>query len=228
MSNIHHGKEEFNYYKKQLMYEIAKAAAFGNFTLSSGKKSDFYVDCRQEILDGYTMEILGNTIQAMDLPFFQTVTGMSIGADPIVCAVAMTMKKNGLLLRKEPKGHGKGKQHEGKLSKMIQTLLVDDVLTTGGALFKSYEILTKLNLEVEAVVVIVDREENNALAEVEKRMGCKVYPIMTKKELLEFKKGKQEDVCRTCVHNYKKCNLIPIQGSCPEYEIHVLEFKENL
>jgi len=184
---IINNKEQFEHYKSELMSSIAKAAEFGKFTLSSGKKSDFYVDCRQEILSGDTMDTLGWTIQAMDLPFFESVAGMSVGADPIVCAVAMVMHRNGLILRKEKKNHGKGKQYEGKIPLLKQTLLVDDVLTTGGALYKSYDILKDLNLEVNAVVVIVDREENNALVEVEKYIGCKVYPIMTKSELLRFK-----------------------------------------
>ena len=85
----------------------------GEFTLSSGKKSQHYVNCKPVILTGRGLELVSYAM----LEHIETscVAGLTLGADPLVSGVALVSKGSGLIIRKEPKGHGTASQVEGAL-----------------------------------------------------------------------------------------------------------------
>jgi len=152
-----------------------KSIKRGDFTLASGKKSDYYLDCRLTTLDpegalhtGYCiLELLDEMKIKPD-----AIGGLSMGADPVVSAaiVVSAIEKRplqGFLVRKEAKGHGRKKQIEGiEDPRGKRVVIVDDVCTTGGSTQEAIDAVEREGCEVIAVISVVDREEGGS-AEVE-------------------------------------------------------------
>lgn len=141
---------------KNMLIEC-NAIQFGEFTLTSGKKSNYYIDIKRastnpailkEIAMGMAPHIDGDRI-----------AGMELGAVPIAAAVALETGKPFVIIRKGKREHGTGNQIEGELNKGERVVVVEDVATTGGSVVKSIEILRSAGAVVEKVVVVVDREE---------------------------------------------------------------------
>ena len=140
---------------------------FGDFTLASGRKSNFYFDSKKTTLlaegayltAAEILEVLAeNDVQA------DAIGGMTLGADPIVCPVAALSQLAGrplraFIVRKEAKEHGTGRQIEGNLEPGSRVVVVDDVVTTGGSTLRAIEAVEGAGHRVVAVVCLVDREE---------------------------------------------------------------------
>jgi len=147
-----------------------KALKFGDFTLASGKKASYYLDCRKVTLDSHGALLVGSGILdllAGDLP--DAVGGMAIGADPITAAVitlAHTRGESlsGFIVRKEAKTHGAGNQVEGPVSPGMSAVIVEDVVTTGGSSLKAIEHVEAAGLNVQGVIAIIDRLEGGRQA----------------------------------------------------------------
>jgi len=165
----------------------------GSFILSSGRQSDYYLDCKLTTLDpqgailtGYTiLELLeSHGIRA------DAIGGLTIGADPIVTAVAAVsyLEKKPLrafLVRKEPKAHGRQTQIEGldeKVAPARRVVIVDEVCTTGESTFRAIRAAEDAGLEVVAVVSLVDREEGGS---ERLRKNHQYFAVFTAKELLK-------------------------------------------
>ena len=154
-------------HKKQLFELLQKEALTrGDFTLSSGRKSAYYLDGRVITLTPEGAYLVGNII--VDLvkdSAIDAVGGPTLGADPMVGAVAVVSHMRGVplktfIVRKAAKEHGTGKQIEGPaLARGARVVLVDDVATTGKALLEAKEAADKLGLQVVKAIVIVDRNE---------------------------------------------------------------------
>lgn len=135
------------------------------FILSSGKESPYYLDCRKITLYSPSFNLIGALFwQKIKYLGVDGVAGMSIGADPIVCAIlAKATEENipleGFLIRKEPKKYGTQKQIEGNIKEGISTVLVEDVVTTGSSILKAAEILEKEKVEIIKIFALIDREE---------------------------------------------------------------------
>jgi orotate phosphoribosyltransferase len=148
---------------KQLVRE--KALTFGDFTLASGKKASFYLDCRQITLDSQGARLIGEAmldLLAIDLP--DLVGGMAIGADPITAAIltlagTRNLPLRGVMVRKEPKQHGTGKTVEGPFRAGDSIAIVEDVVTTGGSSLLAIERCEAVGLNVQGVFAIIDRLE---------------------------------------------------------------------
>jgi orotate phosphoribosyltransferase len=142
-----------------------KALKFGDFTLASGKKAKFYLDCRQITLDSQGARLIGEgmlDLIASDMP--QLVGGMAIGADPITAAILTLAGTRGLplrgvMVRKEPKQHGTGKTVEGPFNDGESIVIVEDVVTTGGSSLLAIERCEAVGLKVKRVLAIIDRLE---------------------------------------------------------------------
>lgn len=154
------------YDRSSLQSLIAEhALKFGEFTLASGKKATYYLDCRQVTLGSKSLPLIGEGMLELiegNLP--DLVGGMAIGADPITAAILTVaggrgIDLRGIMVRKEPKGHGTKKFVEGPYREGDRVVIVEDVVTTGGSSLKAIEHCEAVGLKVERVLAIVDRLE---------------------------------------------------------------------
>ncbi len=163
-------------YDRQALADLIRenALKFGEFTLASGKKASYYLDCRQVTLDAAGARHIGEGMLDLlgdDLP--NLVGGMAIGADPITAAILTLAgvrgeKLRGVMVRKEPKGHGTGKHVEGPFHEGERLVIVEDVVTTGGSSLKAIEHCEAVGLKVDRVLAIIDRMEGGREAFAEK------------------------------------------------------------
>jgi len=138
-------------------------------TLSSGLKSNFYIDCKQTVLgaEGHFLvgTLMSNVIEQR-APQVEAVGGLTMGADPLASAVSTISYLRGrplqaFYVRKEPKGHGTGQWLEGikSLRPGMPVAILEDVVTTGGSALKAIARAREFGLEVALIVGLVDREE---------------------------------------------------------------------
>jgi orotate phosphoribosyltransferase len=155
-------------YDRELLQSLImeKSLKFGDFTLASGKKATFYLDCRKITLDSLGAKLIGEGIlellQQRSMP--QAVGGMSIGADPITAAVItvaafQNVPLKGFMVRKQSKGHGTNQFVEGPLDAGDRVVIVEDVVTTGGSSLEAIEKVEAVGATVEGVIAIIDRLE---------------------------------------------------------------------
>ena len=143
----------------------SQAYRHGNFTLASGRSSHHYVNCKPVSLSGTGLALLGALMLEQVEAEARAVAGLTLGADPLVSAVAMRAalegrELNALIVRKEAKGHGTGAWLEGPLPEPGSTITVlEDVVTTGGSSLKAVKQLREAGYTVNRVVTIVDRQE---------------------------------------------------------------------
>ncbi len=155
---------------------LEHALQLGDFTLASGKKATFYLDCRQITLDSLGAKLIGEGILEMlqmDSVMPHAVGGMAIGADPITAAVITAAAYNevplkGFMVRKEAKAHGTGKFVEGPISPGDHVVIVEDVVTTGGSSLQAIERVEAAGAIVDGVIAIIDRLEGGGEAFREK------------------------------------------------------------
>ena len=145
----------------------------GDFTLSSGAKSDYYIDCRITTLHAEGGRLTGLVLYDLirqHFPQAEAVGGLTMGADPVVSNTASasawyakehpgTSLLNGFLVRKQPKGHGAGRQVEGFLKPGAKVVVVDDVCTTGGSTITAIEAVKAAGMDVIGILCLVDREQ---------------------------------------------------------------------
>jgi orotate phosphoribosyltransferase len=156
---------------RQILFELSYRE--GTFKLTSGRESDFYIDCKQTTLSAEGAYLCGRLIHNYVLQSgtrILGVGGMTLGADPLVTAVSMISFLEGkpipaFIIRKEPKGHGTGSWIEGKANIPLgsNVALVEDVVTTGRTLIKAIERTEAEGFKVAQVLTIVDREEGGKL-----------------------------------------------------------------
>ena len=179
-----------NDYKTKLLKCIKdQAVGVGKVKLSSGKISDLYVDAKMVTLDSegafLTAMVLVDLLKDEEIDM---IGGMTMGADPIVGAVAAIsyLENNPIktfIIRKQPKEHGKQKWIEGPLSNTAKIAIIDDVTTTGRSLLQSIEIIKETtDCEIVKVITLVDRLEGGR--EALKQKGYDLVSIFTRKDLL--------------------------------------------
>ncbi|MFH1542334.1 MAG: orotate phosphoribosyltransferase [bacterium] len=165
---------------KKLLKETG-AVKFGDFTLSSGKKSDFYVDCRKVTLHPQGAKLIGKLVlEKIKGLKVDAVGGMTLGADPIIGAVITLSDIPGFIVRKKAKEHGTQQKIEGIIAKGFNVVIVEDVSTTGGSALQAIEAVEAIGAKVVKVISVVDRQEGAA----EAFAGYDFDPIFTKSELL--------------------------------------------
>ena len=159
--------------RQELLEMLAqKSFRLGDFKLSSGATSDYYIDCRTTTLDARGAQLTGkvfleNIREQEREP--TAIGGLTMGADPIVIAVAVTSGTiHGFLVRKSEKQHGTGRRFEGFAEKGTRVVIVDDVCTTGSSTIQAIEAAREFGFEVIGVMCLVERQEAHGRPDVEK------------------------------------------------------------
>lgn len=159
--------------RQKLLATLAhKSFRLGEFKLSSGGTSDYYIDCRTTTLDAQGSRLTGEVFleeigQRGWKP--QAIGGHTMGADPIVVAVSVVSGQlNGFLVRKAEKQHGTGQRIEGFRQKGARVVIVDDVCTTGASTVQAIEAAREFGFEIVGVMCLVEREEAKGRPNVEK------------------------------------------------------------
>lgn len=169
-------------YAQQLLSLLARTSfRLGQFKLSSGGTSDYYIDSRTTTLHAEGGRLTGHAIlellEANGIDA-EAVGGLTLGADPIVSNVATASAwraisrpgaplLHGFLVRKAEKAHGTGRRIEGFFREGARVVIVDDVCTTGASTINAIEAAREAGMQVTAVVCIVEREEANGRPAVE-------------------------------------------------------------
>src|SRR6266851_746620 len=161
------------YPRRDLLRILAqKSFRLGEFKLSSGATSDYYIDCRSTTLDAKGSRLSG---EAFTEEIRQhgwkpaAIGGLTMGADPIVTAVSVVSGElNGFLVRKAEKQHGTGQRIEGFREKGACVVIVDDVCTTGASTVQAIEAAREFGFEVVGAMCLVEREEAKGRPSVEK------------------------------------------------------------
>src|SRR5271168_5428376 len=150
----------------------AKSFRLGEFKLSSGGTSDYYIDCRITTLDARGAQLTGKVfLEEIREQGWQAsaIGGLTMGADPIVVAVAVISGTlNGFLVRKAEKQHGTGQRIEGFREKGARVVIVDDVCTTGASTVQAIEAARGFGFEVVGAMCLVEREEAKGRPNVER------------------------------------------------------------
>ncbi|MEK7309034.1 MAG: orotate phosphoribosyltransferase, partial [Nitrospirota bacterium] len=156
------------------------------FRLSSGQKSNFYFNLKTSTYSSEGQHLIGslvfNKIQQLKLKP-KAIGGLTLGADPIAIATAYHsyLKNNPLdafVIRKEPKKHGMKLQIEGHIKAGDKVVILDDVVTTGQSTIKAIKLAEKAKLKIMAVIILLDRCEQNGKQNIEK-CGYPVHSILT-------------------------------------------------
>jgi orotate phosphoribosyltransferase len=176
------------YDKAALMDLVRKLALqLGDFTLASGKKSKFYLDCRKVTLDSAGANLIADGMLELmrgELP--DAVGGMAIGADPITAAILTVAGRSGkslrgFIVRKEAKQHGTGRDVEGPVQPGDEVIVVEDVVTTGGSSLAAIEKAEAFGLKVRGVMAIIDRLEGGREA-----LAARGYSLETLLTIRDF------------------------------------------
>src|SRR4029078_3490532 len=168
--------------KDQLAQRIAEVALLrGEFTLRSGRKSNYY-------LDKYRFETQPDVLKSLRELFAQHVSvkpnriaGAELGAVPLAAAAGMASNKPILFIRNQKKDYGTAKQIEGVLNAGETVMIVEDVLTTGGQVLEAAKTLTDMGAKIERIVAVIDRLEG-ARENIE-RAGLVFESLFTSKDL---------------------------------------------
>src|ERR1700686_23935 len=163
--------------RQELLRLLAtKSFRLGDFKLSSGGRSDYYIDCRTTTLDARGAQLTGQVfLEEIQRHGWnaEAIGGLTMGADPIVVAVAVTSGVlNGFLVRKAEKQHGTGQRIEGFRSKGARVVIVDDVCTTGASTIQAIEAAREFGFEIVGVMSLGGREEAKGRPNVEKAAGA--------------------------------------------------------
>ena len=165
----------------------------GDFTLSSGKKSSFYIDLKSSTLHPEGAMLIGalavREARASGVAV-DAVGGLTLGADPIATATSLAAREVGLfwpafIVRKEPKGHGTGRYIEGteNLPPRAKCLVLEDVVTTGASSLKAIERLREAGYEPTSVLTVVDRNEGGR--EAIEREGLRFLKLLDLADLVQ-------------------------------------------
>lgn len=161
----------------------------GDFVLASGRRSSFYIDARRTTMSGEGLSVVGALgLERLTARCWapQAVGGLTLGADPVAYAIAAAARARGLTLnaftvRRQPKAHGAAQRIEGCFEAGITTVIVEDVITTGGSAHEAIVAVESAGGRVLGVLAVVDREEGGR--DALERAGYPVEALVTATEL---------------------------------------------
>jgi len=176
------------------LLELLRTLSFARrkVLLASGKESDFYIDCKRTALTAEGHVLVGRCLLALVRevqPLVRGVGGLTLGADPLASAIALTSFLEGapvdsFIVRKEPKGHGTGQWIEGRttIPDGSRVVVLEDVVTSGGSALKAIERTRAENLVPVACLALVDRLEGGR--EAIEAAGVPLRSLFTRKDFI--------------------------------------------
>jgi len=170
---------------------IKDAYRKGEFTLSSGRSSEHYVNCKPVTLSGRGLTLASMMLLGCIEEDSAAVAGLTLGADPLVSGVAVVSALdrktlNALIVRKEPKGHGTKVWIEGPPPPEGSTVTVlEDVITTGGSAIQAVKRIRDAGYTVNRVVSIVDRQEDGEADTAMKLAGLELYSLFSLEQIAD-------------------------------------------
>ncbi len=180
--------------KKKRLLELLKELSFERreIILASGRRSNFYIDCKQTALTPEGLVLIGNIFLDMIDKIAEkvdAVAGVTLGGDPLVCATSYASFLSGknlpaLIIRKELKGHGTEVYVEGKrnVREKAKVVILEDVITTGGSTLRACERVKQEGLDVAYIICLVDREEGGK--ENIQAAGHRLYSVFKKRDFI--------------------------------------------
>jgi orotate phosphoribosyltransferase len=165
LSNSDLGLPELRDYLLTLLCQLSYQE--GDFTLSSGQKSTYYINCKPVTLHPYGALVTGKLLLPLLTTGTQGVAGLTLGADPIVSAVSVVSALGqqpvfALIIRKEAKGHGTQAYIEGPVIAGATVAVLEDVVTTGKSALTAVQRLRDAGYQVNQVISLVDRQQGGA------------------------------------------------------------------
>jgi len=165
------------------------------FTLASGRKSNYYFNCKPTTLDPEGMNLIGQVLFDMlqDAPI-TAAGGLTLGADPIANALAVISYQMGrpiksFIVRKDIKNHGTKSAIEGNVQAGERVVIIDDVITTGGSTIIAIEHARGAGLVIDRVITLIDREEGGRESIL--KHAQTVQSVFTRTQIMELKEKKQ-------------------------------------
>ncbi|MDY0266419.1 MAG: orotate phosphoribosyltransferase [Methanimicrococcus sp.] len=165
------------------------AVRFGDFTLSSGQKSNFYIDIKKASTDPKTLKIISDYIANLLPSVTKTsvekivIGGVELGGVPIATAVSLSAMRPLLIIRKSEKEYGTKSRYVGEFHESQEIILMEDVTTSGGSVKKAISALLEDGANIQKVITIVDRE--SGASESLKELGVELIPLVKASELVE-------------------------------------------
>ncbi|MEO6436424.1 MAG: orotate phosphoribosyltransferase [Tepidisphaeraceae bacterium] len=168
--------------KEQLAKRIAEVALLrGEFTLRSGRKSNYYLDKYRFETQPDVLAALGRMLADRVTTLTDRIAGAELGAVPLAAAAGMAANKPFVFIRNQKKDYGTAKQIEGVLNPGETIMIVEDVLTTGGQVLEAVKTLQDAGAKIERIVAVIDRLEG-ARENIEKA-GMVFESLFTSKDL---------------------------------------------
>jgi len=170
--------------KKELTELLKECGAikFGRFVLTSGAISDYYVDIKKASTKPLILKKIA-TAMSEYAQGYDLIAGMELGAVPLVVALSLETKIPYVIIRKDKREHGTGKQIEGEDVKGKKVLIIEDVTTSGGSVVKTIQILRESKALVDEVLVVVDRE--NGAEEKLRNADVSFIPLLSVSDILK-------------------------------------------
>lgn len=172
--------------KDTLIKQLKECGAikFGRFVLTSGAISEYYIDVKKASTEPKILKLIAQEM-SLHTKGYDLLAGMELGAVPLVVALSLETGIPYVIIRKEKREHGTGKQIEGGDVKGKSVLIIEDVTTSGGSVIKTVQILRENNAEVEKALVVVDRESGTQ--EKLQKLEVEFIPLVRVSEILKNK-----------------------------------------
>ena len=169
----------------------ARSLRRGDFVLSGGGRSTYYIDARVTTMSGSGQLLIGRVgLETLDAAGWapDCVGGLTLGADPVSFALAHAAARQGreldaFTVRKEAKGHGTGRRIEGGFQRDADVVVIEDVVTTGDSALRAIQVVEEAGSRVLGVLTVVDREDSGR--DRLERAGYPMVALFTATELLE-------------------------------------------
>ena len=166
------------------------------FTLVSGRKSNYYFNCKPTTLDPEAMNLIGELLFAMLAETDVTAAGgLTLGADPIANALSVISFQKGkpirsFVVRRDAKDHGTKRSIEGNVQPGDRVVILDDVITTGGSTIAAILRAREAGLAIDRVIALIDREEENGRENIAAHVA-RVEAVLTRTEIMNRYRGKK-------------------------------------